>query len=168
MRVAVAAIPDRGRHVGFDLAVPWAVEAARTAVEAEPTTLQGELVLRRDGSRVRVTGSTRAGCERPCERCGLAVALEVGGTIDLTYVPEAPGAEEPERELASDELDVGWYREGELDLSDILSEAVALQLPTRLVCADVAVCDARTVEQINSRQAGMTGHPAFQVLRDLN
>ena len=168
MRIAVPAIPEHGRVFRFDLTTGWAVEAARCALEADPNALQGELTLRREKTTVYANGTSAVRCERLCERCGLPLTVEVSGAIDLAYHPEITDIDELDRELADDDLDVGWYRDDHITVGDILSEAVALQLPARLACADVAACDSRTADQIKSRQAGQTGHPAFQVLRDLN
>ncbi len=62
-----------------------------------------------------------------------------------TRMTEEEAAEPDEESFLSDEdLEIGWYEGGELDLGDILREALALELPLRVVCVDEAACDART------------------------
>lgn len=111
-------------------------------------------------------------CDRCGEPCELAVSVdarllfapeEVGGAaydgLDARSDLESGGrsgdraaraadlaesGSHPEIELAEDDLDVGWYRGGELDLQEVIGEALALETPPRVVCADVAECDKRT------------------------
>ena len=147
MRIAVATIPGEGRELPIDSTVDWAVAAAHTALEASPQSLSGTLRLSRENRTVHAQGNATAVAPRHCARCGEAFLLAVDATIDLTYMPESNPSDEVERELDLNELDVGWYREQHIDTGDILSEALALAMPTRLVCDATAACDARIAEQ---------------------
>jgi uncharacterized metal-binding protein YceD (DUF177 family) len=68
---------------------------------------------------------------------------------------------EADDELEEEELDIGWFHDGELIAGDVLSEALALNLPSRVVCEDVASCDAAMKQSVSGDLAST--HP-FSVL----
>jgi uncharacterized metal-binding protein YceD (DUF177 family) len=169
VRVAVDSIPDHGLTVAVHSDTEWASDAARGALDGPPVALGGELVLVRGGGGVEVTGSLHASVDRACERCGEAVRLDVSNeAVDLVYLPDDGPAVDARGEvrLGADDLDVGFYRGGVLDLADVVSEILALELPSRVACADVAPCDARVQALIAAEGGGANPSP-FAALRDL-
>jgi uncharacterized metal-binding protein YceD (DUF177 family) len=167
LRLPVENLPTGGRIVAFSLADAWAKESAGVALETEPTALEGTLEVQRASDRPDAADLRRAGRlppglvgvlvraeargERACDRCTEPVQLALQVETPLSYLPlvptEAPekSADEDEDELVEEEdLDVGWYTNGEIDLAAVLREALALALPVRVVCADVPACNART------------------------
>ncbi|MBX2803654.1 MAG: DUF177 domain-containing protein [Myxococcales bacterium] len=173
MRIPVEGIPDAGRQVAFSLREAWATEAATLSLDHPPTTLEGllsiELASKRAGL-VRVQAQVRAEAASECDRCGEDCTLLVDETSTLLYAPEESGGDAfdgGELELSADDLDLGWYAAGEISLSDVLREAIALALPARVVCADTLQCDTRT-DAMLAAHAATPGHPAFQALRALS
>ncbi|MBA2322244.1 MAG: DUF177 domain-containing protein [Deltaproteobacteria bacterium] len=148
MRLVVENIAATGRTVTFALKDDWAHAAAASALEYEPTSLSGRLeVTPPEKSRVEVAVHVEVAADRVCDRCGEPVRVEVAADVPLAYIPAVatPAKEDADDEpLDEAELDIGWYEGGELDLGQVLSEAIALQLPPRIACADVEACDART------------------------
>lgn len=172
MRIRVDDIPSGGQRVQVGLEVPWAADAAELALEARPTALHARFVISPPGPRRAVPVTLQASASAPgsCDRCSedLLVHVELDSTLDFLPEPTSgPDRDDPEVELAEDELDVGWYRDGHLSLPDILSEALALALPSRTVCDDEAACDARTEALLAASRADTGGHPAFAALKDL-
>lgn len=166
MRFDVEHIDDRGQQITAGMADAWAVDAARTALEADPSEVSAELTLRRAHGLVFVTGVARAAAPRTCERCGDTMSLLIDTDVDLSYVPEGRESDSDlEQELRADELDVGWYADGHLDLTDTLREALSLALPPRVVCDDADACDARLRALLGS-QPDKGGHPGFAALRN--
>ncbi|MEZ4239450.1 MAG: YceD family protein [Myxococcota bacterium] len=127
------------------------------------------------------------GAPATCDRCGEACELRIDLDTRLLYAPEGeegepdsaafdgvalddpsgrgegrllPDAEEIDL-ASSDELDLGWYQDGELILEDVLCEALSLAAPSRVVCADRAACDERTNELL---AAGSTAASPFAAL----
>jgi uncharacterized metal-binding protein YceD (DUF177 family) len=124
------------------------------------------------GHVVIVDVAAEAGAETTCDRCGEPCELAVKVDGRLLFAPEESGgaaydgldaradlfgsaegaAKAPEAvtsgrtevELGADDLDVGWYSDGAIDLEAVLGEALALETPPRVVCADVGECDKRT------------------------
>lgn len=166
MRIVVAGIPRPGLEVIVDPAKDWVRDAATVALDAEPSSVGGQLDIQARGKKVEVRGDVNASAPATCDRCGTDFERSVQTELALAYLPEGRGAFEAELELGADDLDVGWYRDGELDLGDVLREALALALPSRTICSDTAGCDART-EALLESDAEEPVHPAFAALADL-
>jgi uncharacterized metal-binding protein YceD (DUF177 family) len=148
VRIAVEGIPAAGREIPVTLRESWAVDAATNALDLRPDRLEGVITLQRATGKgvVRVGVRATASAESTCDRCGEATTLTADVDTVLLYAPsESEGrAFEGEIELDADDLDVGWYSDSQIALGEILQEALALALPPRVVCADVAACDKRT------------------------
>lgn len=159
MRIAVEGIPAAGRDVAFGLRDSWATEAATTSLDRSPDRLEGTISLRRASARnvIQVDVKADAGGAATCDRCGEPCELAVAVDTRLLFAPEEAGTAaydgNLELELQAEDLDLGWYTDGEIDLADVLREALALALPTRVVCADVAGCDKRTDTLLSAARA---------------
>lgn len=155
--------------IPFDLNEPWARKAVANGMDAAPSSLEGHLEVTRSGANVRVLGAISASATVQCARCTVPVTVAISGPIDLAYAPVVvpEGGHPEEKQLEEDELDLGFYTDGVLDLSDVLSEAVALELPIQVVCEDASACEERTAALL-AAAAPDVGHPAFQALRSFS
>jgi len=162
--VQVDHIDDRGHAVAAGLGDVWAVAAVSQAADAIPSTLVVEVHLRHAHGRVFVDGAVMFSAMGACERCAEQVLLTLDVPVSLTYAPaNANDVGSGDVELHRDELDVGWFEHGQLDLAQVLSEAVALAMPSRLLCEDQGACEARTSALLGSTRAPT----AFSALADL-
>jgi len=84
--------------------------------------------------RVRGRATTRLMLE--CGRCLDEMEVPVDARFELRYVPQEQNAGEPEREIAEDDLTTAYYREGALDVVDMLREQFQLALPMKPLCAE--------------------------------
>ena len=172
MRVPVNGIPTAGRVVEFGLHTPWALEAATVALDGVPDALSGTLTLTPASDRglVEVRGVAASSRHAQCDRCGEPCEHGVHTEIALLYAPEAREDDTfdgGELELSAGDMDLGWYAGGALDLASVLGEALALELPSRIGCADEEECDSRTAALLSSAgSAGEPGHPGLAALRD--
>ncbi|MEZ4321373.1 MAG: DUF177 domain-containing protein [Myxococcota bacterium] len=169
MQVRVDDIPASGRTWQVDLDTDWARRAAAEALDAEPTALAASIRVNGTDKAKRVRVELTAHAEAPgtCDRCGEELSRAVDVASDLLYEPEPTETSEEEVELGEDDLDVGWYRDAHLSLPDILMEAVALELPSRVLCTDEEACEARTRALLEAASEGGSGHPAFAALKNL-
>ena len=151
MRIAIDTIPDDGLDVDVQRDDSWALEVASAVLEAPATALGGQLTLVQAGPSVRVRGKLHAVGTRVCERCGEDTDLRLDSDFDLSYVPttDLPDTHAEVR-LAPGDLDVGWYEGDHIDLSTVVSEALALELPSRIVCADQVACEARAADLLSN------------------
>jgi uncharacterized protein len=84
----------------------------------------------------RVTGRATTKLELECGRCLEDFQLPIDVSFELRYVPAIENAGEPEREIAEDDLTTAFYREGSLDVIDMLREQFMLALPMKPLCTE--------------------------------
>ncbi len=160
MKLLVEGIPSAGRQLDLGLRDDWAAAAAAEAMDGPPSHLSGRVTVERAGQKgvVHVDLALEARTPSVCDRCGEPADRVSKPALRLLYAPEERGTEAydgGEIELQAEDLDLGWYRDGELDLADVVREALALELPARTVCADSAACDKRTDQLLSAtRPAG--------------
>ena len=93
--------------------------------------------LHKDGERVRVAGSLQTVIELSCSRCLERFAIPVDSTFDLLYVPaSSQPTTTDEREVEEDDLDTSYYRDGAIDLADLVREQLYLALPMKPLCEE--------------------------------
>ena len=84
----------------------------------------------------RVTGRVVTKLQLECGRCLDEVDVPVDARFELRYVPQVEaGASDTEREIDEDDLTTSFYREGTLDVVDMLREQFQLALPMKPLCA---------------------------------
>jgi uncharacterized protein len=88
------------------------------------------------GDVFRVTGRARTRLELECGRCLEPFEMPFDATFELRYVPQEENTGEPEREVTEDDLTTAFYREGTLDVIDLLREQFQLALPMKPLCAE--------------------------------
>ena len=84
----------------------------------------------------RVTGRATTKLELQCGRCLEDFQVPVEANFELRYVPAVENAGEGEREIAEDDLTTAFYREGALDVIDLLREQFQLALPMKPLCSE--------------------------------
>jgi uncharacterized protein len=95
-----------------------------------------------DRSIFRLRGRMACRVELECVRCLAPVERLVEEELDLLYLPQSlnvpgEGAESlPERGLVPEELAVAFYRDGRVDLSQLILEQIVLALPMKFLCND--------------------------------
>ena len=103
---------------------------------ASPVELSMD-VEKAGGDAFRVAGRAVTRLEMTCSRCAEQFEIPVDARFELRYVPEAVAlAGEPEREISEDDLTTSFYREGSLDVIDLLREQFQLALPMKPLCAE--------------------------------
>jgi uncharacterized protein len=103
------------------------------------------------GDAFRVAGRAQTRLELECGRCLEPFEMPVDAAFDLRYVPQErnTGEGDPsarsgssraesrvEREIAEDDLTTAFYREGMLDVIDLLREQFQLALPMKPLCTE--------------------------------
>jgi uncharacterized protein len=135
--INVSQIPAEGLPVEVDL------DPAEVHLQGEESfTLQAGGTLRcrvelGDEESVHVRGRLAARLGLQCGRCLEPFDLPVDQDLDLFYLPHQANAaddEEDEIELTGRDMVVAYYREGRLDLGDMVREQFFLALPMKRVC----------------------------------
>ena len=81
-----------------------------------------------------VAGRMRTRLELECSRCLEPFEVPVDAAFELRYVPHAEDAGEDEREIDEDDLTTAFYREGMVDLIELMREQFVLALPMKPLC----------------------------------
>jgi uncharacterized protein len=102
---------------------------------AAPVELTME-VERAGGDAFRVTGQATTRLELECSRCVEPFEVPVDAAFELRYVPASENGGAGEREIADDDLTTAFYRDGALDIIDLLREQFQLALPMKPLCTD--------------------------------
>jgi uncharacterized protein len=89
------------------------------------------------GGAYRVTGRALTRLEMLCSRCIEPFEVPVDARFELRYVPQTEAAEAGhEHEIREDDLITSYYREGTLDVIEMLREQFQLALPMKPLCAE--------------------------------
>lgn len=111
------------------------------AVPSVPFAVEGRVHL--TGEDVIVEGEVQGALDLECSRClaryrhrlreTFRLVLEPAGTRTPAD-PEASAALDRDGLCLGDELETGWYRGGEIELSSVCLELIALGLPVKPLC----------------------------------
>jgi uncharacterized protein len=115
---------------------PSAFTAEDSYTIVSPVHLGGD--LQRSGGKVRLTGRLQTVIELACSRCLEALPVPVDTKYELLYLPasEEAAAVGEERELEDEDLGTSYYRDGVIDLADLVREQIYLALPMKPLCQD--------------------------------
>lgn len=83
-----------------------------------------------------VAGQAVTELEMDCGRCLEPFRFPVRAIFDLRYVPHSANRGEGEREVGEEDLATAFYREGVLDVIELLREQFVLALPMKPLCSD--------------------------------
>lgn len=84
----------------------------------------------------QATGRATTRLEMACSRCLEPFEMPVDAAFNLRYVPLAENTGEGEREVAEEDLATAYYREGLLDVNEMLREQFQLALPMKPLCGE--------------------------------
>jgi uncharacterized protein len=98
----------------------------------------GELAfdIHKDKERFRLEGTLKATLEPSCSRCLEPFQMPVNIDFDQRYLPQTEATSELEAEVAEDDLETTYYRDEEIDLSDLVREQFYLAMPMKPLCRD--------------------------------
>jgi uncharacterized protein len=95
--------------------------------------------VHRDKNRFRLDGTVRTVLELACDRCLELFRLVVDTEFDLQYLPQSEESVGSDQKLADEDVDTNYYRDYEIDLTDLLQEQFYLALPMKPLCQDVCL-----------------------------
>jgi uncharacterized protein len=83
-------------------------------------------------------GRVQTTLELTCSRCLEPFAVPVDASFELRYVPEPVAGEVPDNEdveIADADLTTAFYRDGVLDIGELIREQFQLALPMKPLCS---------------------------------
>ena len=129
----VANLPERPLHIDRTDDPP-AFGPLDEVRAVSPVSLAFE--VRKDGEKVRVAGRLQTVLELDCSRCVEAFPVPVDAVFDLLYVPASANTGAEEQEIEDDDLDTAYYRDGVIDLAELVREQLYLALPMKPLCQE--------------------------------
>ncbi len=129
MKIQVSEIPDEG----FDIEDEESIGSETGGIAARAAL---KMRVEKIGAEVRLRGSIEAGLSLECSRCLKPFSKDLSVPVDLVFLPAEELGREEKHELASDELNTGFYRGGEVDLGEVSGEQVFLNVPMKPLCSE--------------------------------
>ena len=169
MEIKVSEIPSEGQTIELSEEVgvfEGLVEEARVT-----GTTAARLHLRKVGATVYLTGEMDTEVELDCSRCGKPYTFRMVVGIDLDINPAAAAAVEQEKELHAEDMEVEYYRDDVIDLTEFLKEQVLLNLPMKPLCDEGCrgLCQycGKDLNEGGCSCEVPTGHPGLAGLKDM-
>ena len=119
----------------LDRAIPASALAAEEGYHVTSPVVVAASTAK-DKERVRITGRARTTIELACSRCLEAHQISIDAEFDLYYLPAVEAPAEEEVELADEDSNTAFYRDGVIDLGEMLHEQLFLALPMKPLCRD--------------------------------
>ncbi len=99
--------------------------------------VSADLFLSLEGRDLLTSGSFTAEGEGVCDRCAEPVSVRMEREFHAVLVPRGHGPSEArDVELHADDLEIGFYDGGGIDVADVFWEQVVLALPVKVLCRD--------------------------------
>ena len=111
----------------------WVIAAFDDALDGSVKECSAQIELDRYNKRIEARVRYSLVGLISCSRCDQEIVVSYSGAESLLFDPKSE-TEEDEVELQADDLDIGWYDDGKLDLKDVICETVVLSFPARIHC----------------------------------
>lgn len=124
MKIRISEIPEEGLEIDEEV-----------SLKIDSGTAPGRISLKveKRGAEVFVQGNLDARLEMVCSRCLKEFMKTVSVPVDSVYHPMEELTDES-HELGPEELETGFYKNDELDVDQLASEQLLLNLPMKALC----------------------------------
>lgn len=137
MKVRLTDIPADGLRVRFSKGGDWFFQLLRQEdrYDFDLDRIDIDCEVHRIGENVTITGEivTKIGLE--CCRCLEPFNLPVRASCNYTFSPD-PRESDEDLELSYEELGMNYYRDGVIDIDDVVVEQIVLQIPVKPLCSE--------------------------------
>lgn len=137
MKINIMQVTERGMKLSCS-DEEWVVAAFDEALDGSIQECSAEIELDRYDKRIEARVRYSLVGRISCSRCDQEIEVGFSGAESLLFDPKTETDEE-EVELQGEDLDIGWYDDGKLDLQDVICETVVLSFPARIHCKMDAV-----------------------------
>ncbi len=165
MKIIVSEIEDEGLSIAFD-------EPIESNSFLRPVgDVKAELALNRIDKELNIRGNISVTVTLQCSRCLAEFNKAIDLDVDLTYLPVEEMSREEIHEIGRDESEVGYYKDDEIDIADVVKEQLLLNLPMKPLCSDECkglcpVCGADlNLQSCNCQKDEVD--PRFSILKKL-
>lgn len=132
MKILIADIPEEGLSIDLE-------EHIQADLFTILSPVVSRLELHKTGGEVIVSGNLETVIELQCSRCLRDFRLRMDLPMSVVYHPfeeieEGAEGHSARHALSNDEMDMGFYRDGELDLHELLREQIILNTQMKPLC----------------------------------
>jgi uncharacterized protein len=159
----------RGARDRFDRTYPPSVfdTAEHDYRVVEPVTLGFDVF--KSNREIRLVGRVSTVLELACGRCLEPFTFAIDLPFHVLYLPHTENTGEGETEIEDDDLETAFYRDGVIDLGQLMNEQFYLALPMKPLCREACAglcpqCGANLNESTCTCQPGWVD-PRLDVLR---
>ena len=90
----------------------------------------------KDKDKFRLVGRVASELELSCSRCLEPFCLPVDASFDVRLLRASDASTADEREVGEEDLEIGYYRDEQIDLNELLREQFYLALPMKPLCRE--------------------------------
>ena len=163
MKLYIADIPEEGLSLN--------VVEEKVTPDFIVSPVQASLEIRKAGTQVCVKGCMTATVKLSCSRCLEDFSREISVPVDVVYYPVKEIQGDETYEIKTEELNMGFYSDDEIELPDLMSEQIMLNVPMKPLCSDECrgICSGCGADLSSEacECAEAEGDPRFGVLRKL-
>jgi uncharacterized protein len=98
--------------------------------------LHADVKIRKTGRAILLKGSVDTVLRLQCVRCLKEFSFPLSSTFDLLLQPLKGTSLEEEKELSEDDMESGFFEDGEIRLSEIACEQIFLEIPYQPLCRE--------------------------------
>lgn len=152
------------------------ISAGEIDLENEDFVLKSDVELKgaieKHSYEVDVAGNIKAAAEKLCDRCLSPVAVTLDITFKTSYISSEYESSEKEVQVGGDDLDVDFYQDEKLDLTELVREQIILNSSETALCKPdcLGLCQ-KCGENKNEKTCDCSERqidPRFKVLENLS
>ncbi|MEW6419192.1 MAG: DUF177 domain-containing protein [Nitrospirota bacterium] len=162
MKVLISQIPEEG----LDLELQETTDS-----DTIVSPIRARLMIEKVGAELIIKGNVIADIKLQCSRCLKDFLSVLSVPVDVIYHPVEELKGEDKHEIKFEELDMDFYSGEELNLLDLLTEQIVLNLPMKPLCTDLCkgIC-LKCGADLNAGNCGCNVKdidPRFEALKKL-
>ncbi len=128
MKIIVSDIEKEG--LVLDLQEPSLINASLKTIGP----IEAHLEIHRYEEEVSVKGDIKGHLLLQCSRCLIDFQHDVDIKIELLYEPLPANSTEESYEIHKDETNISFYQNDEIDIADLITEQILLNIPMKPLC----------------------------------
>jgi len=135
LKIIISSIPEDGLNLQFHKDGQWFQELLPEKERNEFSLQRVDVscTVKRMRETLFINGRLETAVASTCSRCLDATGIPVESTFKYSLVPAKERFSE-EKELSSEDLESGFYREDVMDLDGLIFEQIMLQIPIKVIC----------------------------------
>ena len=127
MRLIVSEIPEEGLEQRLDLSI-------LVNERGNPDNVHAELNITKISKKVLIRGTVDGSVLLNCCRCLNDYSYSLNILFDEEYDPKAEVDRVEDQELHKEDLGLSYYRDDEIDVTEVVKEQVLLSVPMKPLC----------------------------------